>query len=63
MIFDDGRVLLVKEGYDRRRWSLPGGAIEPGETPEETAIRETFEETGLRVAIDHLIGTYSLTGA
>jgi 8-oxo-dGTP pyrophosphatase MutT (NUDIX family) len=34
-----GRVLLVKENYDRCRWSLPGGMIEPGETPEEAAVR------------------------
>jgi 8-oxo-dGTP pyrophosphatase MutT (NUDIX family) len=30
----------------------PGGGVEPGEAPEETARRETLEETGLRVRID-----------
>jgi len=54
-----GLVLLVKENYDRRRWSLPGGLIEPGETPEEAALRETAEETGVAAAIDHRIGTYT----
>ena len=60
VIFDPtGLVLLVKENYDRRRWSLPGGLIEPGETPEEAALRETAEETGVAAAIDHRIGTYT----
>lgn len=57
---DEGRVLLIKEGYDRRRWSLPGGALEPGETAEDAVVRETFEETGLSVTVDDRIGTYSL---
>ncbi len=60
IIFDPtGLVLLVKENYDRRRWSLPGGLIEPGETPEEAALRETHEETGVAAAIDHRIGSYT----
>jgi 8-oxo-dGTP diphosphatase len=33
-------------------WGLPGGHIEPGEEPEDTARRELFEETGLRVSGD-----------
>jgi 8-oxo-dGTP diphosphatase len=61
VIFDrEGRVLLIKENYDRRRWSLPGGAVEDGESLEETAIRETLEETELVVAIEHRIGSYEL---
>jgi NUDIX domain-containing protein len=61
VIFDaDGRVLLVKENYDRRRWSLPGGAVEAGESEEEAVIREAAEETGVVVRIHHLIGSYDL---
>jgi 8-oxo-dGTP pyrophosphatase MutT (NUDIX family) len=60
-ILDDrGRLLLVKENYDRRRYSLPGGAVEPDETLLETVIRETREETGLAVRVEHVIGVYRL---
>lgn len=61
VIFDaQGRVLLVKENYDRRRYSLPGGAIEDAEAPHDAATRETWEETGIEVAVDHLVGLYRL---
>lgn len=61
VIFDaDGRVLLVKENYDRRRWSLPGGAVEPDESEEDAAVREAAEETGVVLRVHHLIGSYGL---
>ena len=61
MIFDAiGRVLLIRENYDRRRWSLPGGRIEDGEAPWEAAVREAREETSVDVELDHLIGVYGL---
>jgi 8-oxo-dGTP diphosphatase len=57
---DDGRVLLVKENYGRRRYGFPGGAVEPGEAPEDAVVRELKEETGVEVAVDHLVGLYRL---
>ena len=58
-LFDDrGRVLLQKRG-DSGKWGFPGGAIELGETPEEAAIREVKEETGLDVQVESLIGIYT----
>lgn len=55
---DEGRVLLIKENYGKRRYGLPGGALEPGETPEDAVVREAREETSAQVEIDHLIGIY-----
>lgn len=43
-------VLLVKR-RDVPVWVLPGGGIDPDETPEEAVIREVFEETGFHIAI------------
>lgn len=48
-IFDAaGRVLLQKRADDHT-WCVPGGSMELGETPEEAARREAYEETGLRL--------------
>jgi 8-oxo-dGTP pyrophosphatase MutT (NUDIX family) len=58
-----GRVLLIHEDYGRHRWGLPGGRHEPGESIEETAVREAKEETNLDVDLGELIGDYSLMSA
>ena len=42
-------------------WALPKGTPEPGETREETALREVQEETGLRVAIIRELGSVRYT--
>ena len=51
LVFRDGAVLLVKRGAEpnRDRWSLPGGALETGETVEAAVVREIREETGVDV--------------
>ncbi len=44
------KILLVKhKDYDK--WLQPGGHIEEDETPEEAAIREVYEETGIKITI------------
>lgn len=54
---DDGRILLMKRA-DSGDWLVPGGFVEPDEGPEQTAIRETKEETNLEVRITELVGTH-----
>ncbi|MEV5408587.1 RNase adapter RapZ [Thermopolyspora sp. NPDC052614] len=44
---DGCRVLLMVERADGHGWALPGGAVDPGETPLRAAVRELAEETGL----------------
>lgn len=50
----DGRV-LVQQQRDGQ-WSLPAGAIEPGENPATAVAREAFEETGLVVRPERVAG-------
>lgn len=45
---DDGLILAVSRPDPPLRFGLPGGGIDPGETPLEAAARELYEETGLR---------------
>lgn len=54
---DRKSVLLILR-RDVPVWVLPGGGIEPGESPETASIREILEETGLSVKIDRLVGRY-----
>lgn len=54
---DKGQILLQKRA-DNLRWGLPGGGVEPGEEPADAAVRETYEETGLRVIPISLVGVF-----
>jgi 8-oxo-dGTP pyrophosphatase MutT (NUDIX family) len=56
VVTSDQGVLLGRRNDGRPLWTFPAGAMEPGETVEETAIRECREETGLDVAAVYVIG-------
>lgn len=54
----NGKILLLKRHIEKPqgdRWGLPAGKIEPGEGKLEAAIRETFEETGLKLIENQVI--------
>lgn len=53
---DEQRILLVR--HVEGRWQLPGGAVDPGETPAEAARRECREELGVEVEPEALLGVY-----
>ena len=58
--FPENKIVLIKrntipfKGY----WALPGGRMDPGETIEQTIVREVKEETGLDVVIVNKVGEY-----
>lgn len=54
----DGRVLLQLRG-DKKTWAIPGGAMELGESTLDTAKREFFEETGIKVEAVRFLNVYS----
>jgi 8-oxo-dGTP diphosphatase len=63
VVCKDDSVLLIQRGNPPRRgdWSLPGGAVELGETLREAARREVREECGIEVALTALIDAVDLT--
>ena len=57
LVDTDGRVLIAQRPEGKSMaglWEFPGGKVEPGETPEETVIRELEEELGIRTKTDCL---------
>lgn len=57
-VVDGDRVLTMQR--PNGEWCLPGGNAEPGESPEDTVVRETREETGLDVEPVELVDAYEL---
>lgn len=57
LIRDSSGAILLQQKSDGS-WSLPAGAIEPGESPGEALKREVFEETGFVVEESRMIGAF-----
>ena len=51
VLMRDGRIACARIGYDNFKYDLPGGAVDPGENPEQAVVREFGEETGLKVEV------------
>ena len=60
VVFVEGRVLLIKRRFEplAGRWSLPGGALEVGETLADGLAREMKEETGLDVQVGPVVDVF-----
>ena len=58
VVVHEDKVLLVRSiyGVTKGRYLLPAGRVNVGETPDAAAVRETFEETNLRIQIEGLLG-------
>ncbi|MFD7885112.1 NUDIX hydrolase [Streptomyces bauhiniae] len=57
VVRDDGRVLVIQRA-DNGTWEPPGGVLELDERPEDGAVREVLEETGIEVSVERLTGVY-----
>lgn len=57
VVFRDSQILLVKEREDGR-WTLPGGWADVGESPAESVVRETHEESGFQTRAVKLLAVY-----
>lgn len=65
-IDEHGRVVLIKQyraSIDREMWEVPAGGVEPGESPDDAAVRECEEEIGLVPGrLERLRGLYPTPG-
>lgn len=60
VIVHEGRAVIVQRGSEplKGQWSIPGGALELGETLRQCAVREALEETGLQVEAGEVLEVF-----
>ena len=60
LVIHEDKILLVRRTMnpERGKWSIPAGFLDHGDHPQETAVRETLEETNLHVAVEELLDVY-----
>jgi len=58
-IFNEQGEILLMERIDGSGWCLPCGWVEPNEKPATATVREVWEETGLEVVVERLVGVFS----
>jgi ADP-ribose pyrophosphatase YjhB (NUDIX family) len=58
-IFNEKGEILLMERADGSGWCLPCGWVEPNERPVDTAVREVYEETGLKVEVIQFVGAFT----
>lgn len=60
VIVQNEKVLLVQRAHDpgQGKWACPAGFVEHDETPEDAAVREVGEETGLHVRVERLLDVF-----
>lgn len=58
---DDGQVVMVNRRHKETTMSMPGGKVDPGETMDIAACRETFEETGITLNPEDLVFIHQST--
>lgn len=58
LIRDEHGHILMERRSDNNMWALPGGAIDPGEHPAQALVREVWEETGLKVVPEYIVGVF-----
>lgn len=59
LIMCEGQVLLIRNTYGPRLWTIPGGGMQPGEQPEEAVRREVHEEVGITLGAVKFLGLFT----